>query len=136
MNNLNSALLEGKLVQDASISLTGSCMASFVMASKRYFKSAVDLVCEDEAGDSGMCVQTNFILVEVQGNRALIERVEAYGKAGRECRVVGRIESQPCGCSSKTPDQWRTPAEYMQSCFKVVLVAEHIEFRPLKGEEK
>jgi len=107
MNNLNSILIEGNLVRDAEIRKTpkGTTVGTFQIASNRYFKQ-----------DTGMEKEVSFFNVEAWSK--LGESVGNHGRKGRGVRVVGRLKQE----------RWNDKEGKPQS--KVVIVAEHVEFRP------
>jgi single-stranded DNA-binding protein len=105
MNNLNSVLLEGNLTEDAQ-SLDGSgSKTTFTIASSRYSKT--NGIIEKEI---------NFFEVECRGKIA--KSCLKFGCKGREARVVGYLKQiRQAGVKSS----------------KVIIVAEHIEFKPSPG---
>ena len=107
MNNLNSILIEGNLVEDAMLSNTeaGSVICSFTIASNRYYKS----------GD-GMEKEVGFFNIESWGR--LAEVCHEHGYKGRGAKIVGRLKQS----------RWRVAKG--QSHSRIFIVAEHIEFRP------
>ena len=107
MNNLNSILIEGNLVRDPEYKTTsrGTSVTTFQIASNRYYRQ-----------DSGTEKETGFFNVESWGK--LAESVGKHGKKGRGARVVGRLKQE----------RWQDREGKAQS--KVVIVAEHVEFRP------
>jgi single-strand DNA-binding protein len=114
MNNLNSTLVEGNLVRDAEFRSTakGTSVCTFSLATNRYFK-----------GDSGLEKETSFFDVETWGK--LAESVKTHASKGRGVRVVGRLRQ----------DRWEDTEGKTRS--KIVIVAEHVEFKPeYKPEQK
>jgi single-strand DNA-binding protein len=107
MNNLNSILIEGNLVRDPEIHYTakGTPVCTFSIASNRYFKQ-----------DSGMEKEVSYFNVETWSQ--LAESANNLGHKGRGVRVVGRLKQE----------RWSDREGKAQS--KVVIVAEHVEFRP------
>jgi single-strand DNA-binding protein len=107
MNNLNSILIEGNLVRDAETRTTskGTSVCTFPIASNRFYKQ--DTVLEKEV---------SFFTVETWAK--LAENVGNLGRKGRGVRVVGRLKQ----------DRWNDTSGKQQS--RVVIVAEHVEFRP------
>jgi single-strand DNA-binding protein len=107
MNNLNSVLIEGNLVRDPELKYTpkGAAVCSFVLASNRFFKQDEETQKEVSFFD----VTTWSRLAEVCGE---------YLKKGRGVRVVGRLKQ----------DRWTSPEGQTRS--KVMIVAEHVEFKP------
>jgi single-strand DNA-binding protein len=112
MNNLNSILIEGNLVRDPETRTTpkGTAVSTFSIASNRYFKQ-----------DSGMEKEVSFFNVETWAKVA--ETVGKLGRKGRGVRVVGRLKQE----------RWNDKDGKPQS--KVVVVAEHVEFRPEPKKE-
>jgi single-strand DNA-binding protein len=110
MNNLNSVLLEGNLVRDPLIRSTpkGAPVCNFTIASNRFFRQG-----------SGLERETGFFDVETWGK--LAEACGAKGIKGIGVRVVGRLKQE----------RWEnSPGE---SRSRIVIVAEHVEFRKSQG---
>ncbi|MDR2054233.1 MAG: single-stranded DNA-binding protein [Treponema sp.] len=107
MNNLNSILIEGNLVKDPLLRTVpkGTAVCTFPLASNRYFKQ-----------DSGLEKEVSYFNVESWGK--LAESAGNLGCKGRGVRVVGRIKQE----------RWTDRDGKNQS--RVLIVAEHIEFRP------
>ena len=107
MNNLNSILIEGNLVRDAELRTTpkGTAVCTFPISSKRFYKQ-----------DTGLEKEVSFFNVEAWSK--LAESAGNSGRKGSPVRIVGRLRQ----------DRWQDKNEKSQS--KVVIVAEHIEFRP------
>jgi single-strand DNA-binding protein len=107
MNNLNSILIEGNLVRDPEMrtASNGTPVCAFSIASSRYFKQ-----------DSSVEKEVSYFNVESWAK--LAENVGNYGHKGRGVRVVGRLKQE----------RWQDKEGNAKS--KVVIVAEHIEFRP------
>lgn len=107
MNALNSILIEGNVVRDATLKETprGTQVCTFSIASNRYYRQDDDYEQE-----------TSFFEVETWAKLA-----EACGKnclKGRGIRVVGRLKQ----------DRWTSPEG--KNFSKVKVVAEHVEFKP------
>ncbi len=117
MNNLNSVLVEGNLVRDPELSYTpkGTAVCKFSVACNRAFKQDDQLQKEVSYFD----VSTWTRLAEVCGE---------YLKKGRGVRVVGRLKQ----------DRWADTDGKAHS--RVLIVAEHVEFKPQprkqEGEDK
>ncbi len=117
MNNLNSVLIEGNLVRDPELSYTsgGTAVCKFSVACNRAFKKDEQLQKEVSYFD----VSTWTRLAEVCGE---------YLKKGRGVRVVGRLKQ----------DRWSDTDGKPHS--RVLIVAEHVEFKPQprkqEGENK
>jgi len=107
MNNLNSILIEGNLVRDPTFRSTpkGTSICHFPIATNRYYKQ-----------DNGIEKEVSFFNIETWAK--LAESVSEKGKKGRGVRVVGRLKQE------RYQDRER------KSQSKVVIVAEHVEFRP------
>ena len=113
MNNLNSVLIEGTLVRDAEHNwVHDTPVCSFTVASNSYHR--LGDVLEKEV---------TFIPVEVYF-KAVVERCKALGCKGRAVRVVGRLK------------QVRWVDVDNNECSKLIVVAEHVEFRPKAENEK
>jgi single-strand DNA-binding protein len=106
MNNLNSLLLEGNLVRDPLIRSTpkGTAVCNFTIASNRFFRQ-----------DAGLEKETGFFDVETWGK--LAEICDAKGQKGIGVRIVGRLKQ----------DRWENSEGENRS--RIVIVAEHVEFR-------
>jgi single-strand DNA-binding protein len=114
MNNLNSVLIEGNLVRDPELRSTakGTSICTFAIASNRFFKQ-----------DSGFEQEVSYFNVETWAKLAQI--CYDQGHKGRGIRVVGRLKQE----------RWTDRDGKAQS--RVVIVAEHVEFRPeFNGENK
>jgi single-strand DNA-binding protein len=107
MNNLNSIIIEGNLVRDPDFRSTvkGIPVCKFDFASNRFFKQGAEMEKE-----------VSYFTVETWGK--LAEQANNLGHKGRGVRVVGRLRQ----------DRWNDAQGKTQS--KIVIVAEHLEFRP------
>ena len=107
MNNLNSILIEGNMVRDPLIRTNqrGTHVTNFIIAESRHYRNEGNL--EEEVG---------FFDVEAWGK--LAELCGKQGRKGRGVRVVGRLKQ----------DRWT--GDDGKQRFKVLIVAEHVEFRP------
>jgi single-strand DNA-binding protein len=112
MNSLNSILIEGNLVRDPEIRTTpkGTAVTTFQIASNRYYRQ-----------DTGMEREVSFFSIEAWAK--LAESTGNLGKKGRGVRVVGRLKQE----------RWNDAGGKPQS--RVVIVAEHLEFRPETKKE-
>jgi len=108
MNNLNSILIEGNLVRDPAYRTTpkGTPVCNFTIASNRYFRR----------GEQGYEREVGFFNVETWAK--LAETCNRIGTKGRGVRCVGRLRE----------DRWT--GEDGKNHSRVVVVAEHVEFRP------
>ena len=106
MNNLNTILIEGNLVRDPEFkkSPTGTAICKFSIATMRSYKSG-----------EGFEKETSFFDIETWAK--LAEACREKGKKARSCRVVGRLKQ----------DRWTDTDGKTRS--KVVIVAEHVEFK-------
>jgi single-strand DNA-binding protein len=107
MNNLNSILIEGTLTKDPMTRQTtkGTTICNFSLASNRFYKQ-----------DTGLEKEVSFFDVETWAK--LAESCGNKGKKGRGVRVVGRLKQ----------DRWVGTDGKNHS--RIVIVAEHVEFRP------
>ncbi len=119
MNSLNSVLLEGNLTRDPELKYTpkGTAVCSFSIASNRYFKAGDREPDDAERGN----VKEEVSYFDIQTWAHLAEVCNEYLKKGRGVRVVGRLKQ----------DRWTTADGEGRS--KVFVVAEHVEFRPMRG---
>jgi len=113
MNNLNSILIEGNLVRDPLYRVTpkGTPICNFTIASNRFFKL-----------DSGLEREVSFFDVETWAK--LAENCYNLGHKGRPVRVVGRLKQE----------RWHDSEGKSHS--KVIVVAEHVEFRPVSKSKE
>jgi len=112
MNNLNSILIEGNLVRDPLIRTTpkGTQICMMSLASNRYYKI-----------DSGYEKEVSFF--EIESWSKLAEACYNKAHKGRGIRVVGRLKQS----------RWNDADGKSRS--KVIIVAEHVEFRPDNKKE-
>jgi len=98
-------ILEGNLTKDPDPSYTpkGTAVCRFTVASNRYYKQEGER--QEEVG---------FYEIESWGR--LAETCGEYLKKGRGVRVVGRLKQ----------DRWQQNG---QSRSKILIVAEHVEFK-------
>ena len=113
MNNLNSIILEGNLARDPALSYTptGTPVCTLVVASNRTYK------VEGERTE-----EVSFIETTTWGKLATV--CDEHLKKGRGLRVVGRIKQE----------RWEDPDGNARS--KVVIVAEHVEFKPERRQSR
>ena len=113
MNNLNSILLEGNLARDPALSYspTGTPVCTLVVASNRTYKVAGERTEE-----------VSFIETTTWGKLATV--CDEHLKKGRGLRVVGRLKQE----------RWEDPDGNPQA--KVVIVAEHVEFKPERRQSR
>ena len=109
MNSLNSILLEGNLVKDPeSKNLpTGTQVCNFSVASDRFYRQ-----------NDGTEKEVSYFDVEAWARLGLA--CSQNLKKGRGVRVVGRLKQ----------DRWTDPEGKARS--RVVIVAEHVEFKPVR----
>lgn len=113
MNSLNSILIEGNIVADCSIKVTpnGSSVCNFTIATNRYSKA-----------DDGFNKETSFFDIECWGR--LAESCNTLGNKGRGIRVVGRLKQ----------NRWNGEDGKPRS--KIIIVGEHVEFKPIFNSDK
>ena len=109
MNSLNSILLEGNLVRDPEQKTlpSGSAVCEFAVASDRFYK-------QNDA------LEKEVSYFDVEAWSRLGAACSQNLKKGRGVRVVGRLKQ----------DRWTDPEGKQRS--KVIIVAEHVEFKPMK----
>jgi len=118
MNNLNSVLLEGNLVRDALRATTpsGNSVTNFTIAVNRYTQ-------KKGSTDGTWDTEVSFFDIETWGN--LADTCDNKGRKGTPVRVVGRMKQE------------RWMGKDGQNHSKVVVVAEHVEFRkPLLARDE
>ena len=110
MNNLNSILLEGNLTRDPELkqNVNGVSYCQLSIATNRYFKQ------HDEYKE-----EVSYFEVVTYGRLAAI--CAEYLCKGRGVRVVGRLK------------QFRWHNEKGKPRSRVMIIAEHVEFRPRSG---
>lgn len=113
MNNLNSIILEGNLVRDAQLTepAPGFKKCAFSIGVNRFFKNRKN---EDVQEASFFDVEAYNQVAEWCGKKAT---------KGRGVRVVGRLKQ----------DTWKD--ENGKSASRIYVVAEHIEYKPMKKTE-
>ncbi len=113
MNQLNSLILEGNLVRDAVLTepAPGFKKCNFTMGVNRFYKNRKN---EDVNEASFFDVEAYNQLAEWCGKKAT---------KGRGVRVVGRLKQ----------DTWKD--ESGKSASRIYVVAEHIEYKPMKKTE-
>ena len=109
MNSLNSILLEGNLVKDpeSKALATGTQVCNFTVASDRFFRQ-----------NEGTEKEVSYFDVEAWAKLGLA--CSQNLKKGRGVRVVGRLKQ----------DRWTDGEGKMKS--RVMIVAEHVEFKPVR----
>lgn len=109
MNSLNSILLEGNLTKDPEIKTlsTGSQVCNFSVASDRFYR-------QNENTEK----EVSYFDVEAWAKLGLA--CSQNLKKGRGVRVVGRLKQ----------DRWTDPEGKPRS--RVMIVAEHVEFKPVR----
>ena len=111
MNDLNSVLIEGNLVRDTELRYipNGTAVATLTVANNRYWKQ--------EGNKHGN--EVSFIEIVTWGK--LATACDENLVKGRGVRVTGRLKQE----------RWETEGEARS---KVVIVAEHVEFKPVRKE--
>jgi single stranded DNA-binding protein (ssb) len=109
MNSLNSILLEGNLVRDpeSKTLATGSQVCNFTVASDRFYRQNDD-------------TEKEVSYFDVEAWSRLGTACSQNLKKGRGVRVVGRLKQ----------DRWTDGEGKLRS--RVMIVAEHVEFKPIK----
>jgi single-strand DNA-binding protein len=112
VNALNSILLEGNLTRDPESKTlsTGTQVCNFSLASDRYYHQ-----------NDNTEKEVSYFDVEAWAKLGLA--CSQNLKKGRGVRVVGRLKQ----------DRWLDPEGKAKS--RVIIVAEHVEFKPQKKEE-
>ena len=112
MNNLNAVLLEGNLCRDPELRYTtkGTAVCTLVVASNRSYK------VEDERQE-----EVSFFETTTWGK--LATTCAEYLVKGRGVRVVGRLKQ----------DRWEDGEGNPRA--RIVVVAEHVEFKPQRRSE-
>ena len=113
MNNLNTVLMEGTLIRDPERSnqVTGSSQCRLSLANNRYY-----------FGKNGKWVQdASFFTVWVSGPVA--ESCLKFLRKGRGIRIVGRLKQLRYSMGGFSRE-------------KVAILAEHIEFQPVKKTDE
>lgn len=111
MNNLNSVLLEGHLVQDPTLKqIDESSLCTFSLGSNRYYKKEDTTVQE-----------TSFFQIEFWGKNA--ENCAKYLQKGSGVRIVGRLKQ----------DRWKDAEDHSHQAVKIV--GEHVDFFPRKKKK-
>jgi single-strand DNA-binding protein len=113
MNNLNSTLLEGELIKnpDYQDGGKGSPVCRFTLSSNRFFKA-----------ENGVEKETGYFDIETGGKLAL--QCKQNGHQGRGVRVVGRLKQEHSRDAGGMP------------VTRIVIVAEHVEFRPSMAQSQ
>jgi single-strand DNA-binding protein len=113
VNSLNSILLEGNLVRDpeSKTTSTGAQVCDFTVATDRYYKQNDTL-------------EKEVSYFDVEAWAKLGVACSQNLKKGRGVRVVGRLKQ----------DRWNDSDGKSRS--KVKIVAEHVEFKPIRQPAK
>jgi single-strand DNA-binding protein len=112
MNNLNSILIEGVLKADPLYRVTpkGTPVCTFSIMSNR---------CDNVDG----CLQKEVYFFGIEARSKLAKTCNERGYKGRGVRVVGHLREE----------RWSGDDGKQRS--RVVIVADHVEFRPESGKE-
>lgn len=110
MNNLNSLVIEGNLVEDPELKYPllhagekGIAICIFTIAVNRYFK------VEDEYQQ-----EVSFFNVTTQGE--LAKKCGKKLKKGRGVKIIGRLKQ----------DRWK---KYEEEMSRVYIIVDHVEFK-------
>ena len=114
MNSLNSILVEGNLVKDPNTKTlpSGNQVCDFTVATNRFYKGS----------EEGFEKEVSYFDVEAWAR--LGTACSQNLRKGRGVRVVGRLKQ----------DRWVDPEGKQRA--KVKIVAEHVEFKTAKPENK
>ena len=116
MNNLNSVLIEGNLCREPELRYTpkGTPTCTLVLASNRSYR--------DPERQGERTEEVSFIETTTWGK--LAEVCHEHLAKGRGIRVVGRLKQE----------RWDDPHGNARS--KVVIVAEQVEFQPVRHRSR
>ena len=111
MNQLNQIIIEGNVVRTAQVKefSTGKKLCTIPIAVNRLYKSR----------EGNFEKETSFFDVEAWGEK-YCDMLGEKAVKGRALRVVGKLKQ----------NRWKTEEGKMES--RVSIVADHVEFRPLK----
>lgn len=114
MNAINSIIIEGNVVRAPVTRQTpnGKKVSILPIAVNHFYR--------DSAGKDAS--EVGFYDVQTWGDK-FTEKVTKYGLQGRGVRVVGRLKQ----------DRWKD--EEGKNHSKVFIVAEHVDFRPMKKKD-
>jgi single-strand DNA-binding protein len=113
MNNLNSILLEGELVGNPGYQSDkqGNPVCRFTLASSRFFKTG-----------NGIEKETGYFDIKAAGK--LASYCKNNGHEGRGVRIVGRLKQE------------HSLNAEGQTVARIVIEAEHVEFRPTWSQQQ
>lgn len=114
MNAMNQIIIEGNVVRAPSVRETpaGKKVSILPIAVNHVYKDSTGKFVED----------VGFFDVETWGDR-FTDRIVRYGLQGRGVRVVGRLKQ----------NRWKD--DEGKSHNKVYILAEHVDFKPLKKKD-
>lgn len=114
VNNMNSVIIEGNLTRDVAVRepKEGFRIARFPIAVDRLYRGA----------DGRIKEEVSFFDVDAHGQR--VDYCKEHGTKGAFVRVVGRLRQ----------DRWEDKNGGYHS--KVLIIAEHVEFKPVKDNKK
>lgn len=112
MNNLNSILIEGNLIKDPVLRSTpnGTPVCLFSVATNRFFKQNDEL-------------QKEVSYFDIESWASTAQSCGSLLTKGRGVRIVGRLKQ----------DRWNDENGNPKSRIKIV--AEHVEFKPVTGNQ-
>ncbi|MDY3938908.1 MAG: single-stranded DNA-binding protein [Spirochaetia bacterium] len=112
MNNLNSILIEGNLIKDPVLKSTpnGTPVCLFSVATNRFFKQNDEL-------------QKEVSYFDIESWASTAQSCGSLLTKGRGVRIVGRLKQ----------DRWNDENGNPKSRIKIV--AEHVEFKPVIGNQ-
>jgi single-strand DNA-binding protein len=107
MNNLNSVIIDVNLTENLVLSKSarGNPVCNFTIVSTRYYKN-----------ETGFEKEEGYFSIQVYGK--LAELAVTLGRQGRGVRVVGRLKQERRNSPNGQPQT------------RIVIIAEHVEFRP------
>ena len=111
MNNLNSLIVEGTVEKTEIKETNTSKIAIVFLKTVRSYRNADGFTVEEESTFEVLCY----------GN--MVDYVAKFAKDGRGVRVVGRLKQE----------KWWDGDDIQRS--KIVVICEHIEFKPFKEEK-
>ena len=112
MTNLNTLIIEGNCVRSADVKINSTCkVANFQVAVNRYFKNR----------NGEYETEVSFFDCVTFGTMAEVSEKQIV--KGRSIRIVGRLKQ----------DRWTDSDGKNRS--KIVVICEHIEFKPMQKTE-
>ena len=112
MNNLNSILIEGNLIKDPVLKSTpnGTPVCLFSVATNRFFKQNDEL-------------QKEVSYFDIESWASTAQSCGSLLTKGRGVRIVGRLKQERWNDENGKPKS------------RIKIVAEHVEFKPVIGNQ-